>query len=125
MKESNFKTYNFSLLGAHSHFEGELNFEGDVIIAGHLKGTINIKNGKLTLERTSQIEGTIYCEDIEVFGNFSGAINSSGVTSIRSSAVVSGNIKAKRLSIFPGAQLNMEGETSESKDDSQSPSNIQ
>ena len=125
MNESDFKSYNFSLLGANSYFEGDLSFEGDVILAGHLKGTINIKKGKLTLERTSKTEGTIYCEDIEVFGEFSGAINSSGVTSIRSSAVVSGNIKAKKLSIFPGAQLNMEGETSDTPEENQSPSHIQ
>ena len=125
MNESDFKSYNFSLLGAGSYFEGDLTFEGDVILAGYLRGTINIKNGKLTLERTSKIEGTIYCEDVEVFGSFSGAINSSGVTSIRSSAVVSGNIKAKKLSIFPGAQLNMEGETSDTPEENQSPSHIQ
>lgn len=112
MKEIDFKTLNFTLLGKESNFDGELSLSGDVIIAGGFKGQLNIKDsGKLTLERDAQVEGTIQCDDIEIFGSFSGTIQSSGTVSVRSSAIVSGRLKGQKLSIYPGARLNIEGDT--------------
>ena len=114
MKEIDFKTLNFTLLGKDSLFDGDLSLSGDVIIAGGFKGQLKIKDsGKLTIERDSEVEGTIECDDIEIFGNFSGTIQSSGTVSVRSSAKVSGRLKSNKLSIYPGAYLNIEGNTEE------------
>ena len=113
MIEKDFKELNFSVLGRNSSLEGDLKFQGDTLLNCFVKGTITMEDqSKITLERGAKVEGNIYCNDIEIFGSFSGSINASGTLSVRSSAVISGKIMAKKLSIFPGAQINMEGSTS-------------
>lgn len=110
MDYTDFKTLNFSVMGNQTKLTGDLEFTGDTILAGEVHGSITMKEtGKIVLEQSARIEGEIYCQDIEVFGHFSGTINSSGTLTVRSSAVVSGKINANQLSIYPGAILNMEG----------------
>jgi len=114
MKESEFKSLNFSMLGKESVLEGDFQFSGDTLINCKMKGKITIINdGKLTFERESDFEGNIFCKDIEVFGKVSGTIDADGTMAVRSSAEVSGSINAKNLSIFPGASINMEAHTAE------------
>ncbi|MDH5415524.1 MAG: polymer-forming cytoskeletal protein [Flavobacteriaceae bacterium] len=110
MNENDFRHLNFSLIGKGTHLEGDLNFKGDTILNCSVKGTLTITDkGKLTLERGSHFEGEIYCHDVEIFGDFLGTVNASGTLSIRSSANVSGKLNAARMSVFPGAKLNIEG----------------
>ncbi len=114
MQKSDFKSMNFSLFGLKSELDGQFSFHGDVIIAGKLKGYLNIlDDGHLTIERTAIVEANIHCHDLEIFGDFSGSIHSAGKVTIRSSANVSGTLKAKSMSIFPGANLNIEGDAEE------------
>lgn len=117
MKEIDFKTLNFSVIGQSSQLEGEFKFHGDTLLNCTLKGDVTmLDHGKLTLERESKFNGNIYCEDIEIFGEVTGSINASGNLSVRSSAVVSGLINAKSINIYPGATLNIEGHTLETSD---------
>lgn len=116
MKESNFKKQNYNFVGLNSNLEGELKFTGDTIIHGTVKGTIIMQDeGKLILERSSSFEGTIFCQDLEVFGLIKGTVKASGTLSIRSSSSVSGNIQAGKLVVYPGAVLNVESHTEESE----------
>ncbi len=109
MKEINFKNLNYTVLGANNKIVGDLEMQGDTIIHSHIEGTITMKDtSRLIIERKSTIDGTIYCFDIEIFGKVYGNIYSEGKLTIRSSAEVSGVIKAKQLSVYPGAILNME-----------------
>jgi cytoskeletal protein CcmA (bactofilin family) len=118
MKEINFKNLNYTVLGANNKIVGDLEMQGDTIIHSQIEGTITIKDtSNLIIERKAKIDGTIYCHDVEVFGKVFGNIYAEGKLTIRSSAEVSGVIKAKKLSIYPGAILNMEAhaENEESK----------
>jgi len=112
IRENDFKKQNYTVIGINNSIEGDLNLTGDTIIHSKVKGTITIfGDGKLVIERTSEFEGTIYCNDIEVFGIVKGSIKSAGALTIRSSANISGNISAQKMSIYPGAVLNIEGHT--------------
>lgn len=116
MKENNFKKQNYNFVGLNTKLEGELNFTGDTIIHGQVKGTIVVQDeGNLVFERTAIFEGTIYCENLEVFGTIKGTIKASGMLNIRSSASVSGNIQANKMVVYPGAILNVESHTQESE----------
>lgn len=114
MKESNFKKQNYNFIGQNTQLEGELKFSGDTIIHGHLKGTVTMAaEGTIIFERTASFEGTIFCHDLEVFGDIKGTIKASGTLNVRSSACVSGNIEALKLVVYPGAILNVESHTQE------------
>jgi cytoskeletal protein CcmA (bactofilin family) len=110
MNEAAFKDLSFTLLGKSCEYQGDINLVGETIVNCKVKGTITVKDeSKLTIERDAVIEGNVYCQDIEVFGVVNGSISSSGSLTIRSSAKIYGNINAAKMSIYPGAILNMEG----------------
>lgn len=119
MDDKRFKDLNFSLLGKNSHLNGEFSFQGDTYLNCKVEGKITMKDtGKVTIERGAEVNADIYCHDIEVFGEFAGSINASGTLTARSSAKISGLIKANSISIFPGAEINMEGHTEEGPQES-------
>lgn len=114
MLETDFKKLHFSLLGKNSELEGDFKFSGDILINCHVKGNMTVTDGgKITLERNAVFEGNLFCHNVEVFGEIKGSVDASGTMVIRSSASVSGTIHAKNISIFPGAQINMEGHTAD------------
>lgn len=116
MKQNDFKNLNFSILGKDCQLEGEFIFQGDTVISSKVKGKVTVKDeSRLTLERSSEFEGSIVAHEVEIFGNFKGSIKASGTLIVRSSAEVSGQIEAKKLSIYPGAVLNIEGHTPEAE----------
>ncbi len=121
MNEKDFKQLNFSVLGKGSQLEGDLKFQGDTILNCRTKGSITmLDESKLVLERGSIVEGEVYCHDVEIFGSFYGTLNAAGTLCIRSSAVISGKINAKKMSIYPGASINMEGHTNPDEEEATS-----
>ncbi len=113
MKEEQFKTLNFSLIGKTCKLNGDFLFRGDTLLSGEVEGNITVtNNGKLTIERNAIVKGQIFCQDIEIFGKFQGTINAEGTLIVRSQGDVSGKIKALSLNIYPGALLNIEGAVS-------------
>lgn len=121
MNELTFKSLEFTLIGKDCEYTGDIKTKGDTIFNGKVKGSITVMdNSKIVIERDAYIEGNIYCKDIEVFGIVNGSINSAGSLTIRSNAKVFGNIHAQKMSIYPGAVLNIEGHAeSTSPDNSQ------
>ncbi|HLW56830.1 MAG TPA: polymer-forming cytoskeletal protein [Bacteriovoracaceae bacterium] len=101
---NDFKNFQYNVLGAETQLTGNINFSGDAIITATIEGNIKMLNSsKLILERGSKIKGQIEAFDLEVFGEVIGDILSEGSVAIRSSAQVTGSIKAKKLIIYPGA----------------------
>lgn len=110
MNETEFKRLGFTVLGKDCEYEGDLRLRGDAIIDSKLVGSLTmLDESKLVIERDASIEGSIYCKDIEVFGNIEGSISASGSLTVRSSGRVSGKVTAANLSVYPGAVLNIEG----------------
>lgn len=108
MDDTDFKDFNYNVLGAKSTFTGDIVFSGDSIVNSHIEGSVEVKDqGKLILERGSFVKGKIKALDIEIFGTVEGEIECSGLVSIRSSAFVQGQIKSGRLVIYPGAVVEM------------------
>lgn len=106
---NDFKNFHYNVLGPDTHLIGDINLAGDAIITAKIEGNIKMLNSsKLILERGSQVKGCIESFDLEVFGEVTGDIISEGSVAIRSSAQVTGSIKAKKLIIYPGAIVNTE-----------------
>lgn len=104
---NDFKTFQYNILGPNTVLSGDIHFTGDAIITASVTGNIKmLSSNKLILERGSRVEGRIEAFDLEIFGEVEGDIISEGSVAIRSSAVVSGSITAKKLVIYPGAIVN-------------------
>lgn len=116
MDDTDFKDFNYNVLGAKSVFTGDIVLAGDTIINSHIEGSIEVKDqGKLILERGSFVKGKIKALDLEIFGTVEGEIECSGLVSIRSSAHVQGQIKSGRLVIYPGAVVEMSASSQSEK----------
>ncbi len=110
MNQTDFKHLSFTILGKDCEYEGDLRLRGDAIVDSKVIGSIvMLDEGKLVVERDASIEGSIYCQDIEVFGNIEGSISATGSLTVRSSGRVSGKVSSANLSVYPGAVLNIEG----------------
>lgn len=104
ISSNDFKAFQYNILGSQTLITGDINFSGDAIITATVEGNIKmLHSSKLVLERGSKVKGAISAFDLEIFGEVEGDITSEGSVSIRSSAQVSGSIKAKKLIIYPGA----------------------
>lgn len=104
IKDQDFREFHYNMLGSRSRIVGDLVLYGDTIITSQVEGSIEVQDdGKLILERGSLIKGKVKAIDLEIFGEVDGDIECKGLVSIRSSAHVTGTIKAGRLVIYPGA----------------------
>lgn len=105
------KEQNFTFIGPGARLKGEFHLVGIIKLACSMEGTLSVQNGKITIERDGSFQGTIYCDDIEIFGDFEGQIESEGRVILQPSAVVTGNIHSKSFIVFPGAKTNIETHT--------------
>ena len=111
----NIKSLEFTLLGKECNLKGDFSFNGHTRIAGHLEGEISLEDDSiLCIESTGSIEGSIKCQDLEIYGQFNGDIKSSGKVTIFPPARVYGSLRAKNLEVYPGAILNLDGFTDDS-----------
>jgi len=115
MKDSlEVKTKNFSFLGKKNFLKGEFHFSGNTRISSQLEGELFIgQDGALFLEQDAVFKGNIHCHNVHIFGSFEGQIESQGKVIIHSSAMVSGQIRADQIAIYPGAVVNIDGTTPE------------
>ncbi len=102
---------NFSIFSKTAVIKGDVCAEGDFRFAGQLEGKLENKNGCLVIERTAFVSGEVKADKLEIFGTVQGSIECDGNIVIFPSAVIEGTIKAKTLTIFPGAIVNIEGHT--------------
>lgn len=98
----------FTYIGKASSIKGSFKFLGPTHLQGVISGDIIVLNqAKLVLEIGSLTEGSLECFDLDIYGEFSGDIQSLGKVIIYPTAVFEGKIIAKSLEILPGAVVNM------------------
>ncbi|HET8838638.1 MAG TPA: polymer-forming cytoskeletal protein [Flavobacteriaceae bacterium] len=84
---------------------GDIVAKGGVRIEGTVEGTIKTP-GKVVVGKTGHIQGKIECESADIEGKFSGNLLVSETLSLRSTAVIEGEVVIGKLSIEPGATFN-------------------
>lgn len=106
----------FSFLGNLSTMSGEFAFHGTTRIASEIDGTISMKDSSpLVIERDGKIKGTLHCSIVEIYGTFQGELNCSEKTIVHPEAYVTGKITTRELIIYPGAVVNIDGDTIDTK----------
>lgn len=105
-------TQTFTTIGKSTSLKGNFNFVGTTHLLGTLTGEITMEgNAKIILEIGSHTDGILQCSDVEIYGEFTGEIRSTGIVTFYPTAVVSGKIIAKSMEILPGAVINISGHT--------------
>ena len=96
---------NATVISENMKFQGEVNFENELIIQGDFQGVVE-SNGKLTLKSTSNVKADIKVKDILLEGKMQGNIIKSESVHITNSANITGDIHSKSIQIDKGGILN-------------------
>lgn len=96
------ETPSVNIIGEGTDITGDLNTNGDIRIDGSLKGTVKCK-GKLVIGSNGTVEGDIFCQNADISGNAKAHVTVYELLTLKSSAVVNGDINTQKLAIEPGA----------------------
>ena len=109
---SEIKNMDFSFFGKGSVLNGTFLLRGTSHLNAHFEGDITLEEGHcFSIEDEGVLVGTLKSHDVEIFGKFQGTLKASGKVVIHSTAVVSGDIMADRLSVHPNACVNITAHT--------------
>jgi cytoskeletal protein CcmA (bactofilin family) len=93
-----------NIISAGTTLTGEIVAAGDCRIDGLLKGNIT-SNSKIYIGKTGMIEGDIKCLSIEIEGEAQADITATDFLSLKSTAVLTGNVRVSKIAIEPGANF--------------------
>jgi cytoskeletal protein CcmA (bactofilin family) len=91
-----------NILSSDVEIKGTVKFSNDLVIDGKIEGEIH-SNGNLTVGENARIKAEIKTATVVVYGKVHGNIIATERVDLKSTAEVVGDIKAKTLSVEPGA----------------------
>lgn len=94
-----------TVIGHSVKVDGTLNSEGNILIEGEFKGTLDVVS-KLTVGKDAVVEAQVTAKEAFIAGKIIGNINVSDKLELSNSAKVDGDIKAGILVIEAGAFMN-------------------
>lgn len=81
---------------------GEINSKADFRLDGALIGNYS-SPGKLVIGPSGSVQGEIKCKNVDIEGHFSGKLEVAELLSIKSKAVIKGDVIVGKLAVEPGA----------------------
>lgn len=94
-----------SVLGPTLRFKGELSAQEDLLIHGHVEGTIG-PAPKVTIGPEAQVKAGVTADIIVVEGKVEGDLKAQKMIAVRPKANVRGNLEAPVINIAEGAAFN-------------------
>lgn len=86
-------------------FVGDIESKGCFRIEGTVEGNLNTL-GKIVIGKSGFVNGTITCANADVEGRFSGKLGVGETLTLRSTALIEGEVSVGKLAIEPGATFN-------------------
>ncbi|HZK94564.1 MAG TPA: polymer-forming cytoskeletal protein [Prolixibacteraceae bacterium] len=83
---------------------GDIESDGDIRMDGAMEGKLNCK-GRVVIGPEALIKGTINAQNAEILGNVEGEINVIDLLTLKSTAVITGDLLMGKLSVEPGARF--------------------
>lgn len=105
-----------TVLGRTTRLRGDLECDGDLQIDGDFEGSIRQNGGRVSIGPESRVRAHIIAQDVIVMGKVEGDIRATGRVELRSTAVVTGDIFAGRLSMEENAMLQGQVDPSRSEE---------
>ncbi|MGH8503066.1 MAG: bactofilin family protein [Gammaproteobacteria bacterium] len=94
-----------AMIGASIRIKGELYGDEDLVIQGHVEGTIELKKNNLTVGAQGSLKASSRAKIITVEGKVEGDLYGDERVVIKQSGDVRGNIVAPRVSLEDGAKF--------------------
>jgi cytoskeletal protein CcmA (bactofilin family) len=96
---------NSASIGKSLEICGEVKGSEDLLIDGHVEGTITLTDSRLTIGSTARVDADVAARDIVILGVLNGNVTAVARVDLRKGANMTGDIRAARLSIEEGALL--------------------
>lgn len=93
-----------NFLGNGTTIKGNIKSNGDFRIDGVLNGSINSK-GKVVVGPSGRVEGEIVCQNADISGEIHVKIVVHELLTLKSTAILKGDIFTNKLAIDPGAKF--------------------
>lgn len=104
-KEKNESNREQNRISAGTLITGDIEAKGGFRIEGTLNGTLKTE-AKVVISKGGIIKGDLDCQNADFEGTFDGKLNVLETLTLRSSAIINGEVNAGKLSIEPGATFN-------------------
>lgn len=92
-------------IGPSITIRGEVTGEEDLIVQGHIEGTINLKEHNVTIGKEGQVVADVHGRIIEVDGSVEGDLHGQEQIVMRRTGRVKGNVKAPRVTLEDGCRF--------------------
>jgi cytoskeletal protein CcmA (bactofilin family) len=90
-------------IGKSVIIRGEVKGSEDLIVDGHVEGTVSLSESRLTIGPNAQVAADLTAKDVLILGKVQGNVVASGRVELRAGCSVEGDIKALRLSVEDNA----------------------
>ncbi|MGK0127751.1 MAG: cytoskeletal protein CcmA (bactofilin family), partial [Candidatus Azotimanducaceae bacterium] len=94
------QTMERNIIANKTKIVGDIESEGDYRIDGTVEGTIKT-SGRIIIGVDGIINGSVECSNADIEGTFSGKLLVSDLLSLKSTAVINGEIFINKLSVEP------------------------
>ena len=94
-----------SRISEGTNVQGDFSSMTDIRVDGTVNGKM-FSSGRIVVGEKAQIEGSLFCSDLDLWGVVKGDIYVKSLLSLKSSATVEGNLHVRRLQVEVGAALN-------------------
>lgn len=85
--------------------KGSLVSSADIRVDGRIDGTL-FSEGRIVVGETADLSGNLICSNLDLWGKMDGDIYVKDTLSVKSLAVINGNIHVRKIQVEIGAQLN-------------------
>jgi len=94
-----------TIIGPSLSIKGEITGEGDLTVQGQVEGTIDFKNGNVSIGRTGCIKADIKGKSITIEGEVEGNLLGEKKIVLRPSGRVHGDMRAPAINLEEGAKF--------------------
>lgn len=94
-----------TFLAKNTSLAGDLESTGDITMDGKLEGNIHC-GGKFVMGQTAVVEGNVFAQHAEISGEITGKVEIKELLTLKSTAIIHGDINTGKLVIEAGAKFN-------------------
>ena len=88
-----------AVIGKSVQIRGEVKGSEDLVVDGHVEGTITLLDSRLTIGPNAHVLANVSARDVILLGQLSGNVSATGKVELRDGCDLVGDISAARLSI--------------------------
>ena len=92
-------------IGPSVHIKGEIRGNEDLVVHGHVEGTVDLGEGLLTITRQGRIDAEVHARIINIEGRAEGELHAREQLMVRKTAQVRGKLTAPRVGLDFGCKF--------------------